>query len=53
MIKLEFFAGIAQLASVMDIDTKLQFSLEVYDYKNNGRVSRKDLVTVLEGEFTL
>ncbi|KAL7526820.1 hypothetical protein ACHAXR_001666 [Thalassiosira sp. AJA248-18] len=45
---LEFFAGIGPLASVMDVKTKLKFSLEVYDYKKSGRISREDLVTVLE-----
>lgn len=46
--KLEFFAGIAPLASVMDVATKLKFSLEVYDYKKSGRISREELVTVLD-----
>ncbi|KAL7553564.1 hypothetical protein ACHAWF_016862 [Thalassiosira exigua] len=43
----EFFASIGPLASVMDVPTKLKFSLEVYDYKKSGRISRNDLVTVL------
>lgn len=45
---LEFFAGISPLASVMDVATKLKFSLEVYDYKKSGRITREDLVTVLD-----
>lgn len=45
---LEFFAGIGPLASVMDVVTKLKFSLELYDYKKSGRISREELVTVLE-----
>lgn len=44
---LEFFAGISPLASVMDVDTKLKFSLEVYDHQKSGRMSREDLITVL------
>ena len=31
----------------MDVATKLKFSLEVYDYKRSGRISREELVTVL------
>lgn len=45
---LEFFAGIAPLASVMDAKTKLKFALEVYDHKKTRRISREDLVTVLQ-----
>lgn len=45
---LEFFAGIAPLASVMDVATKLSFSLEVYDHKKSGIINRKDLVRVLQ-----
>mmetsp|Transcript_988 Transcript_988/g.2069 ORF Transcript_988/g.2069 Transcript_988/m.2069 type:complete len:211 (-) Transcript_988:1167-1799(-) len=45
---LEFFSGIGPLASVMDVGTKLTFSLELYDYNKTGRISREGLVTVLE-----
>lgn len=45
---LVFFSGISPLASVMDVATKLKFSLEVYDYKRSGRITREDLVTVLD-----
>mmetsp|Transcript_21385 Transcript_21385/g.37750 ORF Transcript_21385/g.37750 Transcript_21385/m.37750 type:complete len:157 (-) Transcript_21385:405-875(-) len=48
---LVFFTGISPLASVMDVATKLKFSLEVYDYKRSGRITREDLVTVLDGEY--
>ncbi|KAL3767999.1 hypothetical protein ACHAWU_005457 [Discostella pseudostelligera] len=44
---LEFFAGLGPLASVMDVATKLQFSLEVYDHEKTGRLNRDDLMTVL------
>jgi len=49
--KLEFFAGLGPLATVMDVATKLQFSLEVYDHKKSGRLSKDDLMTVLSGEY--
>mmetsp|Transcript_13391 Transcript_13391/g.28971 ORF Transcript_13391/g.28971 Transcript_13391/m.28971 type:complete len:207 (+) Transcript_13391:150-770(+) len=49
---LEFFAGISPLASVMDVATKLKFSLEVYDFKKSGQINRDDLVTVLEAMNT-
>lgn len=45
---LEFLAGIGPLASVMDVAAKLKFSIEVYDYKKSGRISREELVAVLE-----
>lgn len=45
---LTFFAGISPLASVMDVNTKLQFAIEVYDYKKTGRVSRGSLVRILQ-----
>ncbi len=45
---LTFFAGISPLASVMDVNTKLQFAIEVYDYKKTGRVSRGNLVRILQ-----
>ena len=44
---LTFFAGISPLASIMDVNTKLQFAIEVYDSQNTGRVSRVDLVRIL------
>jgi len=44
---LEFLAGFAPLASVMDPQTKLEFALEVYDQYQSGRIESKDLVTVL------
>jgi len=45
---IEFFAGLGPLASVMDVRTKLKFSLELYDYKKTGQISREELVSVLE-----
>lgn len=47
--KLEFFAGLGPLASVMDVATKLQFSFEVYDHKNTGELRRDDIMVVLSG----
>ena len=37
----------------MDVKTKLAFSLEVYDRKKSGRISREGLVAVLGGEIVL
>jgi len=45
---LTFFAGISPLASIMDVNTKLQYAIEVYDYKKTGRVSRISLVRILQ-----
>jgi len=45
---LAFLAGIGPLASVIDVAAKLKFSIEVYDYKKSGCISREDLVAVLE-----
>ena len=41
------------MASVMDVSTKLKFAIETYDYKKSGRISREELVAVLEGEKLL
>ncbi|EED94508.1 predicted protein [Thalassiosira pseudonana CCMP1335] len=35
------------MASVMDVATKLRFALEVFDYKQTGRVSKKELQAVI------
>eukprot|EP00985_Skeletonema_marinoi_P034026 scaffold42847_cov234-Skeletonema_marinoi.AAC.5 len=32
----------------MDVNTKLQYAIEVYDYKKTGRVSRISLVRILQ-----
>ena len=45
---LSFFAGVSPLASIKDVDTKLQFAMEVYDHKKTGRVSRDSLVQILQ-----
>ena len=45
---LTFFAGISPLASVMDANTKLQYAIEIYDYKKIGRMSRTSLVRILQ-----
>eukprot|EP00986_Skeletonema_menzelii_P005767 scaffold2137_cov140-Skeletonema_menzelii.AAC.3 len=45
---LTFFAGISPLASVMDVNTKLQFAIEVFDHKQSGRVGRISLIRILQ-----
>ena len=44
-----FQSTLGPLASVMDVATKLQISLEIYDHNNTGHLSRGDLMTVLSG----
>lgn len=44
---LTFFAGISPLASVMDVTTKLQFAIEIFDHKKTGRVGRISLIRIL------
>ncbi len=45
---LTFFAGISPLASVMDVDTKLKFAIEVFDHDKTGRASRISLIRILQ-----
>lgn len=45
---LTFLAGISPLATVMDVDTKLRFAIEVYDHKKTGRISRANLLGILQ-----
>lgn len=45
---LTFFAGISPLASVMDVNTKLQFAIEVFDHKQSGKVGRISLIRILQ-----
>eukprot|EP00804_Cyclotella_cryptica_P026643 CCRYP_019091-RA/>CCRYP_019091-RA protein AED:0.34 eAED:0.34 QI:127/1/1/1/0.5/0.66/3/1072/204 len=42
-----FLAGVSPLASVMDVTTKLRFAFEVFDYKQTGTISRKNMESVL------
>mmetsp|Transcript_15234 Transcript_15234/g.22311 ORF Transcript_15234/g.22311 Transcript_15234/m.22311 type:complete len:204 (-) Transcript_15234:123-734(-) len=44
-----FLAGICPLASTMDVSTKLQFALEVFDVQRTGRLQVKDALRILGG----
>ena len=35
------------MASVLDVEAKLQFALTVYDYKKTGRINHEEVVKVL------
>uniref|UniRef100_A0A6U3NZ21 EF-hand domain-containing protein n=1 Tax=Ditylum brightwellii TaxID=49249 RepID=A0A6U3NZ21_9STRA len=44
-----FLVGVSPLASVMDIEVRLQFAFELFDVKKTGKISHGDIMLILAG----